>query len=131
MEGGKDYVNRFIKIISISNSNFFYFLQIDLVNFRTNYIKQVFLDSGGAVNFFNQGIILYTVNVGDYFIGNLGDYLSAIGPVNFIPIVLGRVVAGSNYYAGYGVKMAHGKGKLRSGADILKKIGLDIVGIKD
>ncbi|MBA7533583.1 hypothetical protein ES705_25824 [subsurface metagenome] len=117
--------------VFISNGKLFYFTQVNLIYFRTNYIKQAFLGGGGAIKFFNQRIIFYPVDVGDYSIGNLRDYLSAIGSVDFIAVVFGRVVAGGNHYTGYGVKVAHGKGKLGSGADILKEIGFNITGIKD
>src|SRR5665648_821565 len=131
MKRSIDYFDTLVYLIIIFNGKFFYFLQVNLINFLANYIKQTFLVGNGAVNFFNQGIFFYPVDIINYFIGNLRDYLPAIGPINFIAIVFRRVVAGSNHDTGNSMEVAHRKGKLGSGADILKMIGFNVVGIKD
>ena len=127
----QQYLNRGVVIAHDCRHKSREFAETTALVLNANNIKQAFLDGSGAVKFFNHRIVFYLVYVINYFIGNLGDYLPAIGPINFIAIVFRGVVAGSNHYAGCCIKMAYGKGKLRSGADILKEIGFNIVCVKD
>ncbi|MBA7563112.1 hypothetical protein ES708_04765 [subsurface metagenome] len=122
MKRGIDYLNIFVYLypVFISNGKLFYFAQINLIHLRANYIKKTFLDGDWAVKFFNQRIVFYPVDAGNYSIGNLRNYLPAIGSVNFIAIVFGRVVTGGNYYTSSSVEVKYSKGKLRSRTYILK-----------
>ena len=60
-----------------------------------------------------------------------GDYLRAVVPVGFVPVVLGRVVGGGDDDTALGVQVTDGEGDLRRGAEAVEQIGFDAVGRED
>ena len=66
----------------------------------------------------------------DVFVVRRGD-LGSVLPVDLVPVIFPRVMAGRNDNPGFAVQVAQGKGQLRSWAQRSKAVGSNAVGAKD
>ena len=109
---------------------FFQLRDVFVVKISSDDAEQILCSGFIFFHCFYHGEIRYFCHFRqDVFVMRRCD-LGTVLPVYFVAVVLSRVVAGCDHDAGDAAKFPHCKGKLRCGAQGLKKIGMDAVCIQ-